>query len=133
MNRSPQHEFPNMNAKWWIVLAGISGALAVGLGAYGAHGLEGDEVLRRQFDTANRYHMWHTLALLGTALLTERGGRWAHAAAGLFTLGMLLFSGALYAATAAGFWGLTFLAPWGGVALMAGWLALIGAALRRNP
>ncbi|MEQ8226951.1 MAG: DUF423 domain-containing protein [Rhodospirillales bacterium] len=121
-----------MNAKWWIVLAGISGALAVALGAYGAHGLDGDEVLKRQFDTANRYHMWHSLALLGVALLAERGGLWAHAAAGLFTLGMVLFSGALYAATAAGFWGLTFLAPWGGTALMAGWLALIGAALPRK-
>jgi uncharacterized membrane protein YgdD (TMEM256/DUF423 family) len=121
-----------MNGRGWIAVAGVSGALAVALGAYGAHGLEGDAVLKGQFDTANRYHMWHTLALLAAALLADRLGRWAHAAAALFSLGMILFSGSLYAATAAGYWGLTFAAPWGGTALIAGWLALAVGALRRS-
>ncbi|MEQ9171265.1 MAG: DUF423 domain-containing protein [Rhodospirillales bacterium] len=123
-----------MTGRWWIVLAGVSGALCVALGAYGAHGLEGDAVLRGQFDTANRYHMWHTLALAGAALVQDRvgtrAGPWAAGAAALFAVGMLLFSGALYAATALGLWSLTFLAPWGGMALIAGWLALAVAALR---
>ena len=58
----------DLNGRIWIVVAGISGMLAVALGAYGAHGLDGDAVVKGQFDTANRYHMWHTLALLGAAL-----------------------------------------------------------------
>ena len=123
-----------MSGRWWIVLAGVSGALCVALGAYGAHGLQGDAVLKGQFDTANRYHMWHTLALVGAALVQDRAGTragpWAAGAAALFAVGILLFSGALYAATALGLWSLTFLAPWGGVALMAGWLALAVAAVR---
>jgi len=123
-----------MSGRWWIVLAGVSGALCVALGAYGAHGLEGDAVLKGQFDTANRYHMWHTLALVGAALVQDRAGTragpWAAGAAALFAAGILLFSGTLYAATALGLWSLTFLAPWGGMALMGGWLALSVAAVR---
>jgi uncharacterized membrane protein YgdD (TMEM256/DUF423 family) len=123
-----------MTGRWWIVAAGVSGALCVALGAYGAHGLAGDVVLKGQFETANRYHMWHTLAVIGAALIRDRAapkaGPWATGAAALFALGILLFSGTLYAATAVGQWSLTFLAPWGGMAFMAGWLALAGAAFR---
>ncbi|PIW27744.1 MAG: DUF423 domain-containing protein [Rhodospirillales bacterium CG15_BIG_FIL_POST_REV_8_21_14_020_66_15] len=125
-----------MTGRVWIVLAGISGALAVALGAWGAHGLEGDAVLKGQFNAANRYHFWHSLALVGAALLADRSGaaarRWATASAALFALGLLLFSGSLYAATALGFWGITFLAPWGGFAFMTGWLALSVAAFRQK-
>lgn len=124
----------DLNGRIWIVVAGISGLLAVALGAYGAHGLDGDAVVIGQFETANRYHMWHTLAMLGAALgrdrLGPRAAPWATGAAALFAIGIVLFSGALYAATALDQWGLTFLAPWGGTALMAGWLALGIAALR---
>lgn len=120
----------------WIVLAGVSGALAVALGAWGAHGLEGDAVLKGQFDTANRYHMWHTLAIVGAALAADRlapgAARWARAAAGLFAGGILLFSGSLYAATALDLWAATRFAPWGGMAFIAGWLALAVAGLRHR-
>src|SRR5690606_27756985 len=95
----------------WIVLAGVSGALAVALGAWGAHGLEGDAVLKGQFDTANRYHMWHTLAIVGAALaadrLAPRARRWAQASAALFAAGIPMFSGSLYAATALDLWAAT--------------------------
>lgn len=64
-----------MTGRWWIVLAGVSGALAVALAAYGSHGLEGDAVLKGQFATANRFHMWHTLALIGAALVRDRAGK----------------------------------------------------------
>lgn len=123
-----------MTGRWWLVLAGVSGAMAVALAAYGSHGLDGDAVLKGQYATANRFHMWHTLAVLGAALFLDRAPAtarpWATAAAALFTVGVLLFSGALYAATALGQWQLTALAPWGGFALMAGWLALSVAGFR---
>lgn len=126
-----------MTGRAWIALAGVSGALAVALAAWGAHGLDGDAALKGQFATANRFHMWHTLALVGAALVQDRAGTragpWAAGAAALFTLGMLLFSGTLYAATALGLWSLTVLTPWGGGALMAGWLALAVAGFRLKP
>lgn len=53
----------------WIRLAGLSGALAVGLSAYGAHGLK-DLPDRRKtvFDTASKYHFIHSLAMLAVPL-----------------------------------------------------------------
>ncbi|XP_028654279.1 transmembrane protein 256 isoform X1 [Erpetoichthys calabaricus] len=49
-------------------VAGISGALAVIAGAYGAHGFrrsDRDEYLKELYETANKYHFLHSLALLG--------------------------------------------------------------------
>ncbi|KHN87641.1 Transmembrane protein [Toxocara canis] len=55
-----------------IRLAGLSGAAAVSLGAYGAHGLrqkEGIDAKRiRSYDQGSRYHLLHSLALLGAPL-----------------------------------------------------------------
>ncbi|XP_005750097.1 transmembrane protein 256 [Pundamilia nyererei] len=50
-------------------LAALSGASAVGAGAYGAHGFKNtkDEARRKLFETANKYHFYHSLALLGAA------------------------------------------------------------------
>lgn len=60
-----------------VRLAGVSGALAVALGAYGAHVLfkkdDVPEELKEAFDRANHYHLLHTLALLATPL-TRRPG-----------------------------------------------------------
>lgn len=56
---------------YFVRLAGLSGAAAVILGAYGAHRPfpENSEVdLRKIFETANRYHFFHTIALLGVPL-----------------------------------------------------------------
>ncbi len=72
---------------------------------------------------------WLILALLGTALLTPRGGRFAHAAAVAFVLGMLLFCGAVYVLGIAGV-SLGRVAPAGGSLLMLGWLLLGASALR---
>lgn len=125
-----------MTSRPCLVLAALFGLTAVALGAYGAHGLNADEVVLRQFDTANRYHMWHSLALLGAGLFLQRGeargkrDRVAQAAAVAFSLGILLFSGPLYAATALDLYGLTFIAPSGGIAFMAGWALLAVAAAR---
>ena len=52
----------------WQRLAGVSGAAAVGLGAYGAHGLQGkDPTWKHIYDTASRYHLVHSAALLATS------------------------------------------------------------------
>ncbi|MEK9672229.1 MAG: DUF423 domain-containing protein [Rhodospirillaceae bacterium] len=121
--------------RWIIALAAVSGLLAVGLGAYGAHGLAAPEEILRQFRTANQYHMWHTISLFGAGLFLARIGRGrgqrpALLAAVGFVLGIVLFCGSLYLATALGIHTFTPLAPWGGMAFMGGWGALAVAALR---
>lgn len=56
----------------WVRLAGLSGAIAVGMGAYGAHGLKDiPEQRKAVFETANRYHFIHALALLAVPLVNK--------------------------------------------------------------
>ncbi|WP_419825722.1 DUF423 domain-containing protein [Sphingomonas sp.] len=105
------------------VLAALSGAIAVGAGAYGAHGVSGEaaEWLR----TGAHYQLVHAVAAL--ALLSRPGG----AVAGwLFVAGGALFAGTLYAmALGAPRW-LGAVTPIGGLGLIAGWVVLAVAALR---
>jgi uncharacterized membrane protein YgdD (TMEM256/DUF423 family) len=134
-----------MNPKIWLFLAGILGASGVALGAYHAHGLEG-WLIRQGLDSAEvakrmhncevgvRYQMYHTLALVGVALLAFRGNSAGLAAAGIcFFLGVLIFSGLLYGIVFTGIKILGAIVPIGGVLMIIGWLALAVAALRYPP
>jgi len=104
----------------WTRLAGASGALAVGLGAYGAHGMQGKaEKWRTAFEAANKYHLVHSAALLGVAA-TRRPA----VSGGLFAAGLVLFSGSCYAAALAERKDFGRLAPIGGLCFIAGWLAM---------
>ncbi len=118
--------------------AGLSGALAVALGAYGAHGLERaleglpDAALRHGWwETAVLYHLVHSLALGVCAALAPRHPRATKVAGGAFVLGVLLFAGTLYAMTLGAPRWLGAITPLGGLSLIAGWVALLAAALRR--
>lgn len=117
---------------WWLGVA-ISGALAVMLGAFAAHGLQGQLPARllAVFETGVRYQMWHTLAMLGVlawrTALPVPGQRLTLA---LWGLGIVLFSGSLYALALSGIGRLGMITPLGGVAFIAGWLALGYSALR---
>jgi uncharacterized membrane protein YgdD (TMEM256/DUF423 family) len=114
------------------VLIGAAGASAVLLGAFGAHGLR--HVLGAPglelWHTAVNYHIWHALALaLAAGLGCGRSGRFATAA---FAVGIVLFSGSLYAlALGAPRW-MGVITPFGGLAFVAGWIALGLALSRRN-
>lgn len=122
------------STRFWLVVAGLSGALGVAAGAYGAHGLaEWPDYLRRSFETGVHYHMWHTLALLAVAWLAERRGTLIPNLAGAaFVAGMVLFSGTLYVFGASGELPTTGTAPAGGFAFMAGWVLLAVAGLKRR-
>ena len=78
----------------WLRGAGVSGALAVALGAFGAHVLRGkvDASALKTWETAATYHLVHAAALgvCGAARVSGAAG-W------LFASGTLLFSGSLYA------------------------------------
>ena len=109
--------------------------LAVGAGAFAAHGLRDtlDAYRLGIFETAARYQMYHALALLGVGALAaiERlPSRWLNVAALAFCAGILLFSGSLYAlALGAPRW-LGAITPLGGTLFMLGWLAVAVAALK---
>ncbi len=114
----------------------VGGFLAVATGAFAAHALEGRlppgdlEI----FETATRYMMFHALALLGAAWAVQRGlGRIARAAGYAFIIGIVLFSGSLYALVLVGprAWGAV--TPFGGVAFLTGWVLLALAARAPNP
>jgi uncharacterized membrane protein YgdD (TMEM256/DUF423 family) len=120
----------------WLFVAAIMGALAVLCGAFAAHGLSArlDEHARAVFETGARYHMYHALAL-GLAAFAMRGpaeGR-ARAAAILFLIGILLFSGSLYLLALTGMTALGFVTPFGGLTFVAGWIFLALAALKLPP
>lgn len=119
----------------WLLLAAINGFLAVTAGAFAAHGLQGrlDTHAISIFDTAARYHMYHALAL-GLAALARRGSARAAAttAAAFFLIGIVLFSGSLYALAFTGARALAIVTPFGGVAFLVGWAALAWAAMKRE-
>ena len=110
-----------------LLLAALFGFTGVGLGAFAAHGLKGQlsaEYLA-VFQTGVHYQMLHALALLGLAALWQRlGGRLLTAAGVCFCVGILLFSGSLYALTLTGISALGMVTPFGGLAFLVGWLCL---------
>lgn len=106
------------------ILAGLAGASAVLLGAYGAHGLTSvlDARHLEIWHTAVRFQFWHALALALAVAMTRSGARTTAITA--FAAGVLLFSGSLYLlALGAPRW-VGFVTPFGGVAFVVGWLAL---------
>ena len=117
----------------WFAIGSILGAAGVALGAFGAHGLKsrvGPDLLV-VWETAVKYHLVHALALLATAWAADRwGGPWTTAAGWLFVVGVAVFSGSLYLLVLSGQRWLGAVTPIGGVAFIAGWVALAVAALR---
>ena len=86
-------------ARSFLVIAALSGFLAVALGAFGAHGLR-DRLapdLMAVYQTAVQYHFYHTLVLLAVAILLLRYPQQGVlvASGSLLVLGLLLFSGSL--------------------------------------
>lgn len=118
----------------WLVLAALSGGMAVATGAYASHGLS-DARSVELFRIAGQFQMWHALALGGVAALARAraAGRagWLLGVAGwCFLIGTLLFCGALYLLAVQGPSPMGAVAPVGGIAFMVGWLALAGVGVR---
>jgi len=112
-----------------LLVAAVSGLLAVLLGAFASHGLQLDGQQQGWMDLANRYHFYHTLALLLVAMLPP--GRLLALVAGAWIIGMLLFCGSLYVGAMTSlhlFW----LTPVGGVLLLLGWFALLLTCWRKD-
>jgi uncharacterized membrane protein YgdD (TMEM256/DUF423 family) len=114
----------------WIALGALAGLLAVALAAVAAHGLEAIGPARlTMLRSADEMQGWHALALLFCGVWAPRGGRLADAAGAAFTLGLLLFCGAVDTLALTGS-SLGVLAPIGGTLLMLGWALLLLSAWR---
>ena len=126
--------------KKYIAIGAVLGAIAVALGAFGAHGLKkvvsADTV--QVFQTGVQYQMYHAIALLLTGFLYEKcPPRLVKTAGILFLTGIILFSGSLYLITAGkAMENITLdkagmITPVGGLAFIGGWLFLFVAAIRK--
>lgn len=117
-----------------VRLAGLLGAVGVALGAFGAHALRGhvtDEMLEI-WRTAVSYHLVHAVALFAMGLAGTRV-RLGHIAGAAFGLGILVFSGTLYALVLTGARWLGAVTPIGGVAFIVGWATVfVGGVEKRT-
>lgn len=124
-----------MTSRPILVTAALLGALAVVLGAFGAHALRDalDEKSLAIWQTAVDYQFRHVLALLAAGLLARAQANRAIAIAAIaFVAGIVLFSGSLYALALGAPRFVGAITPLGGAAFIAGWLALAWSALRRG-
>ena len=127
--------------KSFLVLAALSGAVSVGLGAFGAHGLKkilpAESILT--FETGVRYQFYHSFALLAVAMLFDKiPTKFLLWSGTCFITGIVLFCGSLYALAfiqdtgAVGLRKLGIVTPFGGLFFIAGWLLLALAAWTNN-
>jgi uncharacterized membrane protein YgdD (TMEM256/DUF423 family) len=119
----------------WSAIGAFLMALAVAFGAFGAHGLRNrlDAYSMSVYEKAVFYHFVHALGILLVALLARTN---AISVAGqarvcwLLLIGVIVFSGSLYALAISGIRILGAITPIGGIAFIAGWLVLVYEALR---
>ena len=104
----------------WHTLAGLGGATAVGLAAFGAHGFKPqDKYYEKVYERANTFH-FHGSILMALAPITRRPSL----VGGLAAAGTLAFSGSCYATALLEDRSKGKLAPVGGFAFIAAWLAM---------
>ena len=119
----------------WSAIAAVFLALAVGLGAFGAHGLKArlDANHLDIYKTAVLYHFLHALGLLVVSVLPKAGAisvEAANSVSWLLAAGILIFSGSLYVLAVTGIDMLGAITPFGGVAFIAAWLLLAWKLVR---
>jgi uncharacterized membrane protein YgdD (TMEM256/DUF423 family) len=117
----------------WLGLGALMSALAILLGAFGAHMLKGHltEQQLQWYKTAFEYHIIHSLALLALGMFSSRiDNNWTQGAGWCFFLGMVLFSGSLYLMSLGLPKGLAMVTPLGGVSFISGWILLAVAAFK---
>lgn len=120
--------------KVFLILGALNALLAVALGAFGAHGLEGkiSERLLETYKTGVQYHMMHALGLVLIALIADRltGTNLIHWAGWIMFIGIVLFSGSLYVLSMTNISTLGAITPLGGVAFITAWLLVVIAAVK---
>ena len=122
----------------WLFIAALSGFLCVTIGAFAAHGLS--KVLEPKalawIETGVKYQMFHTLAILGVGIAqlcreSLLASKMANVTASSWVLGVLLFSGSLYALALGAGKFLVWVTPIGGTLFLIGWLCLAYGSLKK--
>ena len=125
MNEAPSQGKPDRAA---LIVAALIGLSSVILGAAADHiGFGSDPSVA----TALRYHQLYAILLTALAITAPVTGRRFRPSFILFTLGCILFCGGIYLSRIPGLHGAVYATPFGGLTLMAGWLALVVSAMRR--
>ncbi len=119
-----------------LSITAFLGFLAIALGAFGAHALKeklGLESLKI-FETGVRYQMYHVIVLLFVNTYNQFSQQTKNTISIFFFIGILFFSGSLYAITAGGIpaKSIWFITPLGGLFFMIGWLRLLYAFIKSN-
>ncbi len=119
----------------WVSISAVLGALAVIMGAFGAHGLQGrvEEKAIEWVRTGAHYQLTHALALLGWALWRQHSGQESTIPGWGFLVGTLIFSGTLYAMTLGAPRWFGAITPIGGSLLIGAWLVFAWQALNSSP
>ena len=115
--------------KKWLIISGISGFLAVALGAFGAHGLKSQLTpeIFEIFKTGVLYHLIHSVVLLALGL---SGLEKFNKSAIFISIGILLFSFSLYLYSVTEVKFFAFITPFGGVSFLVGWAMLVYAGVK---
>jgi len=113
----------------WSAIGAVFLALAVLIGAFGAHALQGrlDAYSRGVYETGVIYHFFHALGILIVSILPRVGAlseSRASSACWLLAAGILLFSGSLYTLAVSGVRTLGAVTPFGGISFIAAWVLL---------
>ncbi|MCM3795867.1 DUF423 domain-containing protein [Priestia megaterium] len=120
--------------KLFLIIGAINAMLAVALGAFGAHGLEGkiSEKYLEVWKTGVQYQMFHAMGLFVIAfLLSEFPQSSLLTASGwIMFAGIVLFSGSLYVLSTSGIKVLGAITPLGGVAFIVAWILIVVAAVK---
>jgi uncharacterized membrane protein YgdD (TMEM256/DUF423 family) len=118
-----------LNQKQTLITGALFGALGVALGAFGAHALKPTLMANQSFETyelAVRYQFYHAFALLIIGLLMDKiESKMLMSSAGCMLMGVVLFSGSLYALAFKTGKAIAFLTPIGGLFLIVGWVLLL--------
>ena len=126
-----------MNQQNTLVTAAIFGCLSVALGAFGAHALKATLTASGRIDTfelAVKYQFYHTVALFAFGLLMSKlPGSGMMIASTLITIGVILFSGSLYALALTSVRAVAYITPVGGLFLLAGWVVAAYAIASKKP
>lgn len=122
-----------------ILIASIFGAIAVVLGAFGAHGLKGqiNESSLENWETAVQYQFYHTAALLFLSTFSRAKNSLINFAFICYVVGIILFCGSLYLLSTREITGISAsilgpVTPIGGVFFIGGWISLFLATLRHK-
>ena len=118
----------------FLILGGFNAALVVLLGAFGAHGLK--ERLTAEmlavYQTGVHYHLFHALGLIAVGLVATQISdsaylRWS---GWLMLVGIIIFSGSLYALSVSGLRWLGMVTPFGGMSFIAAWILFVVAIMK---